>query len=61
MLLLFLIVGYIVTEFFDRQVVYSGAIVPSLFILQSYGVYMIYHYAKKIFLKNKKSCVKVDQ
>lgn len=51
MLLLFIIGGYLFTRFIDMRIVYDGILIPSLLILQSYGIYMVYQYCQKLFFK----------
>ncbi|KEK25591.1 glycosyltransferase family 39 protein [Bacillus gaemokensis] len=51
MLLLLLIVGYIGMEILNKKIVPSNLVIPSLFILQSLGVYMLLFYCQKLFFK----------
>ncbi|MGF9963879.1 glycosyltransferase family 39 protein [Bacillus rhizoplanae] len=51
MFFLFVFVGYLFTKFMNIHTVYDGMLVPSLLILQSYGIYMIYQYCQKLFFK----------
>lgn len=51
MLLLFITGGYLFTRFMDMRIVYDGILVPSLLILQSYGIYIVYQYCQKLFFK----------
>lgn len=51
MLLLLLLAGYIGMEFFNKDIVYGNLTIPSLFILQSFGVYTISFYCQKLFFK----------
>jgi len=51
MLLLLLITGYIGMKLFNADIVYDGLTIPSLFILQSLGVYMLSFYCQKLFFK----------
>ena len=52
MLFLFLI-SYVLL--FQVDMVYYNVIMPALFILQSFGVYMSYVYCQKYFSENKKN------
>ncbi|MGG2094351.1 glycosyltransferase family 39 protein [Bacillus sp. S13(2024)] len=51
MLFLFIIVGYLFARFMNTRIVYDSILVPSLLILQSYGVYIVYQYCQKLFFK----------
>lgn len=51
MLFLFIIVGYLFTRFMNTRIVYDSILVPSLLILQSYGIYVVYQYCQKLFFK----------
>ena len=51
MLFLLLISGYVLLRLFQVHMVYYNMIVPALFILQSFGVYMSYVYCQKIFFR----------
>ncbi|MBY0598862.1 membrane protein [Bacillus bingmayongensis] len=51
MLLLLLIAGYIVMRFLDKDIVSGGLVIPSVFILQSLGAYMLLFYCQKLFFK----------
>ncbi|KFN01236.1 hypothetical protein D0U04_07995 [Bacillus clarus] len=51
MLFTLLVLGYIGAKLCNIDVAYSNLAVPSLFILQSFGVYMSYFYCQKIFFK----------
>jgi hypothetical protein len=51
MLFLFLISGYVLLRLFQVDVAYYNIIMPALFILQSFGVYMSYMYCQKIFFR----------
>ncbi|MDM5191045.1 glycosyltransferase family 39 protein [Bacillus sp. DX4.1] len=51
MLLLLLITGYIGMEFFNKDIIYGNLTIPSLFILQSFGVYTMSFYCQKLFFK----------
>ncbi|MEN1938024.1 hypothetical protein AAIE21_21200 [Paenibacillus sp. 102] len=51
MLLLLLIIGYIGMKLLNKDVVYSNLTIPSLFILQSFGVYMLSFYCQRLFFK----------
>lgn len=55
MLFLLLISGYVLLKIFQVDMAYYNIIMPALFILQSFGVYMSYIYCQKIFLENKKN------
>ncbi|WP_242261928.1 glycosyltransferase family 39 protein [Bacillus cereus group sp. BfR-BA-01453] len=51
MLFLLLISGYVLLRLFQVDMTYYNLIVPALFILQSFGVYMSYVYCQKIFFR----------
>ncbi|MBG9838196.1 MULTISPECIES: ArnT family glycosyltransferase [Bacillus cereus group] len=51
MLFLLLISGYVLVRLFQVDMAYYSLIVPALFILQSFGVYMSYVYCQKIFFR----------
>ncbi|KXY32567.1 glycosyltransferase family 39 protein [Bacillus sp. FSL K6-0067] len=51
MLFLLLISGYVLLRIFQVDMAYYSLIVPALFILQSFGVYMSYVYCQKIFFR----------
>ncbi|MBC6971710.1 glycosyltransferase family 39 protein [Bacillus sp. Xin] len=51
MFLLLLITGYIGMKLLNKDMVYSNLTIPSLFILQSLGVYMLSFYCQKLFFK----------
>ncbi|OJE34536.1 hypothetical protein BAQ47_23810 [Bacillus tropicus] len=51
MLFLLLISGYVLLRLFQVDMAYYNLIVPALFILQSFGVYMSYVYCQKIFFR----------
>ncbi|MCM3736329.1 glycosyltransferase family 39 protein [Bacillus cytotoxicus] len=51
MLFLLIISSYLCTRFMNMHIVYESALVPSLLILQSYGIYMINQYCQKLFFK----------
>ncbi|MGK9484453.1 hypothetical protein [Bacillus tropicus] len=51
MLFLLLISGYVLLRLFQVDMAYYSLIVPALFILQSFGVYMSYVYCQKIFFR----------
>ncbi|ATI50524.1 glycosyltransferase family 39 protein [Bacillus cereus group sp. BfR-BA-01445] len=51
MLFLLLISGYVLVRLFQVDIAYYSLIVPALFILQSFGVYMSYVYCQKIFFR----------
>ena len=51
MFFVLLIIGYIGMELCNTSIAYSNLTIPSLFILQSFGVYMSYFYCQKIFFK----------
>ena len=51
MLFVLLISGYVLLRLFQVDVAYYNIIVPALFILQSFGVYMSYVYCQKIFFR----------
>ncbi|MDR4986982.1 hypothetical protein CN491_17190 [Bacillus cereus] len=51
MLFVLLISGYVLLRLFQVDVAYYNIIMPALFILQSFGVYMIYVYCQKIFFR----------
>ncbi|HFV2809157.1 TPA: hypothetical protein ACGPJZ_002219, partial [Streptococcus agalactiae] len=51
MLFLLLISGYVLLKLFQVDMAYYNLIVPALFILQSFGVYMSYVYCQKIFFR----------
>ncbi|MEC2646762.1 hypothetical protein P9X01_30045, partial [Bacillus thuringiensis] len=51
MLFLFLISGYVLLKLFQVDMAYYNVIMPALFILQSFGVYMSYVYCQKIFFR----------
>ncbi|MEH6890521.1 glycosyltransferase family 39 protein [Bacillus sp. JJ864] len=51
MLFLLIIAGYLCTRFMNMHIVYEGVLVPSLLILQSYGIYVINQYCQKLFFK----------
>ncbi|MGE6850569.1 hypothetical protein ACQKGB_26240 [Bacillus tropicus] len=51
MLFLLLISGYVLLKLFQVDMAYYSLIVPALFILQSFGVYMSYVYCQKIFFR----------
>ena len=57
MLFLFLISGYVLLRLFQVDMVYYNVIMPALFILQSFGVYMSYVYCQKYFSENKKESI----
>lgn len=50
-LFLLLISGYVLLRLFQVHMAYYNMIVPALFILQSFGVYMSYVYCQKIFFR----------
>ncbi|PGO31559.1 hypothetical protein CN984_09385 [Bacillus cereus] len=51
MLFVLLITGYILLRLFQVEMVYYNVIMPALFIVQSFGVYMSYFYCQKIFFR----------
>ncbi|PES84824.1 hypothetical protein CN505_09920 [Bacillus cereus] len=51
MLFVLLITGYILLRLFQVEVAYYNVIMPALFIVQSFGVYMSYFYCQKIFFR----------
>ncbi|MDM5237005.1 glycosyltransferase family 39 protein [Bacillus cereus] len=51
MLFLLLISGYVLLRLFQVDMAYYNIIMPALFILQSFGVYMSYVYCQKIFFR----------
>ncbi|PEK15181.1 ArnT family glycosyltransferase [Bacillus toyonensis] len=51
MLFLLLISGYVLLKIFQVDMAYYNIIMPALFILQSFGVYMSYIYCQKIFFR----------
>ncbi|PGC64366.1 hypothetical protein COM21_21765 [Bacillus toyonensis] len=51
MLFLLLISGYVLLKIFQVDMAYYNIIMPALFILQSFGVYMSYVYCQKIFFR----------
>ena len=51
MLFLLIIAGYLCTRFMNMPIVYESVLVPSLLILQSYGIYVMYQYCQKLFFK----------
>lgn len=51
MLFVLLISGYVLLRLFQIDVAYYNIIMPALFILQSFGVYMSYVYCQKIFFR----------
>ncbi|PEY34065.1 hypothetical protein CN354_18750 [Bacillus cereus] len=51
MFLLLFIAGYIGMKLLNKDMVYSNLTIPSLFILQSLGVYMLLFYCQKLFFK----------
>ena len=51
MLFLLLISGYVLLRLLQVDMTYYNLIVPALFILQSFGVYMSYVYCQKIFFR----------
>ncbi|PFD89562.1 hypothetical protein COK52_08710 [Bacillus thuringiensis] len=51
MLFLLLISGCVLVRLFQVDMAYYSLIVPALFILQSFGVYMSYVYCQKIFFR----------
>ncbi|WP_242271581.1 glycosyltransferase family 39 protein [Bacillus cereus group sp. BfR-BA-01310] len=51
MLFLLLIGGYVSLRLFQVDMAYYNIIVPALFILQSFGVYISYFYCQKIFFR----------
>ncbi|WIY61305.1 hypothetical protein [Bacillus arachidis] len=51
MLFLLLITGYIGMKLLNKDIVYGSLIIPSIFILQSLGVYMLSFYCQKLFFK----------
>ncbi|WP_340031692.1 hypothetical protein [Bacillus tropicus] len=51
MLFLLLISGYVLLRILQVDMAYYSLIVPALFILQSFGVYMSYVYCQKIFFR----------
>ncbi|MCU5378074.1 glycosyltransferase family 39 protein [Bacillus cereus] len=51
MLFVLLIGGYVLLRLFQVDMAYYNLIVPALFILQSFGVYMSYVYCQKIFFR----------
>ena len=55
MLFLLLISGYVLLRIFQVDMAYYSLIVPALFILQSFGVYMSYVYCQKYSSENKKN------
>lgn len=54
MLFVLLIGGYVLLRLFQVDMAYYNLIVPALFILQSFGVYMSYVYCQKYSSENKK-------
>ena len=55
MLFLLLISGYVLLRLLQVDMTYYNLIVPALFILQSFGVYMSYVYCQKYSLESKKN------
>ncbi|MGN4426580.1 glycosyltransferase family 39 protein [Bacillus cereus group sp. MYBK30-1] len=51
MLFLLLIGGYVSLRLFQVDMAYYNIIMPALFILQSFGVYMSYFYCQKVFFR----------
>jgi len=51
MLFVLLITGYILLRLFQVEMAYYNVIMPALFIVQSFGVYMSYFYCQKIFFR----------
>jgi len=51
MLFVLLISGYVLLRLLQIDVAYYNIIMPALFILQSFGVYMSYVYCQKIFFR----------
>lgn len=51
MLFVLLISGYVLLRLFQVDMAYYNLMVPALFILQSFGVYMSYVYCQKIFFR----------
>ncbi|CAM4145915.1 glycosyltransferase family 39 protein [Bacillus paramycoides] len=51
MLFLLLIGGYVSLRLFQVDMAYYNIIMPALFILQSFGVYISYFYCQKIFFR----------
>jgi len=51
MLFLLIIASHLCTRFMNMHIVYEGVLVPSLLILQSYGIYVINQYCQKLFFK----------
>ncbi|PFJ15081.1 hypothetical protein COD67_15635 [Bacillus cereus] len=51
MLFVLLIIGYVSLRLFQVDMVYYNIIMPALFVLQSFGVYMGYFYCQKIFFR----------
>ena len=55
MLFVLLISGYVLLRLLQIDVAYYNIIMPALFILQSFGVYMSYVYCQKYSSENKKN------
>lgn len=51
MLFVLLISGYVLLRLFQVDRAYYNIIMPALFILQSFGVYMSYFYCQKVFFR----------
>lgn len=51
MLFVLLISGYVLLRLFQVDMAYYNIIMPALFILQSFGVYMSYFYCQKVFFR----------
>lgn len=51
MLFLLIIASYLCTRFMDMHIVYESVLIPSLLILQSYGIYVVNQYCQKLFFK----------
>ncbi|HHT7189277.1 TPA: glycosyltransferase family 39 protein [Bacillus cereus] len=51
MLFLLLMSGYVLLRLFQVDMAYYNIVMPALFILQSFGVYMSYFYCQKIFFR----------
>ncbi|WP_459502828.1 hypothetical protein [Bacillus sp. C1] len=51
MLFLLLITGYMGMKLLNKDIVYGSLVIPSIFILQSLGVYKLLFYCQKLFFK----------